>query len=349
MPMRTTAIATARSPNSLVIGDPQSNRLGFYREARRRLGLVPAAEATWEQVLAGGVGGGWDSVRLESPGKCPHLERRFLEAAEGPALPPVARGRLVAPARWFAGFRWALDSLDPSWPFVNHPVDVLTMFDKRSCHARLSASGVPVPDALDDIRSYEDLRLRMAASGWSRAFVKVFCGSSCSGTLAYSLRGDCGLAPLERVGPGVYYNSRRVRRYSGEVLREIVDWLCRQGVHVERWLDKAVLDGLPYDLRVVVIGGQPCHVVARRGRTPMLGLHLGAARGAPGWLPWLPALAAQVAALFPRSHYFGMDVLVDRAGQPRVLEVNAFGDLLPGLLWRGMDTYTAELVSANSA
>jgi len=339
------ATVTARSRNDLVIGDPASNRLAFYREARQRLGLPPAHEVSWTDLLARGLSGTWDSVRLESPGKCPYVERSFLEAVEGPELPPVARGRLVAPARWFAGFQRALDLLPEGWPFVNPPSEVLIMFDKRRCHGHLSSRGVPVPEALPGVSSYQELRSRMAAAGWERAFVKVFCGSSCSGTLAYSLRAACGFAPLERVAPGEYYNSRRVRRYSGAVLEEIVDWLCAQGAHVERWLEKSVLDGLPYDLRVVVIAGGPCHVVARRGRAPMLGLHLGAARGTPGPLPWLPALTAQVAAAFPRSHYFGLDVLVDCAGQPWVLEVNAFGDLLPGLLWEGMDTYTAEMVS----
>lgn len=344
----TTASATAPSGSSLVIGDPASNRLTFYREARARLGMAPAQEIGWEEVLDGNFPREVRParVRLESPGKCPHLERRFLAAVDGPALPPVERGRLVNPARWFAGFRLALESLDWDWPFVNHPAEVLTMFDKRRCHEHLQSVGVPVPAALEGVSGYEDLRSRLE---WERAFLKLFCGSSCSGTLACSRKGDCGFAPLERVSAGVYFNSRRVRRYSGPELRELVDWLCAQGAHVERWLDKASLDGLPFDLRVVVIAGQPCHVVARCGRAPMLGLHLGARRGSPGELPWLPALAAQVASCFPRSHYFGMDVLVDRAGQPWVLEVNAFGDLLPGLLWRGMDTYTAELLSENSA
>ena len=50
------------------------------------------------------------------------------------------------------------------------------------------------------------------------------------------------------------------------------------------------------------------------------------------------------AALFPRSLYCGIDLLVspdfcDHA----VLEVNAFGDLLPGITWNGLDSYTCEL------
>ena len=37
-------------------------------------------------------------------------------------------------------------------------------------------------------------------------------------------------------------------------------------------------------------------------------------------------------------------------GELRIIEVNAFGDLLPGLLWQGQDTYELELRSMlNSA
>jgi hypothetical protein len=47
---------------------------------------------------------------------------------------------------------------------------------------------------------------------------------------------------------------------------------------------------------------------------------------------------------FSRSTYGGADVLIrsDLRGCA-VLEVNAFGDLLPGVAWRGMDTYEAQI------
>ena len=48
----------------------------------------------------------------------------------------------------------------------------------------------------------------------------------------------------------------------------------------------------------------------------------------------LEAAAAQAARAFPHSHVTGYDLVV-RHGQAHVLEANAFGDLLPGLLWQG--------------
>ena len=56
----------------------------------------------------------------------------------------------------------------------------------------------------------------------------------------------------------------------------------------------------------------------------------------------LEAAGALAAQAFPHNHVTGYDLVV-RRGQAHVLEANAFGDLLPGLLWQGADTYAAQL------
>ncbi len=74
-------------------------------------------------------------------------------------------------------------------------------------------------------------------------------------------------------------NSLRVRSYgTEEEVAALIDMLAPDGLHVERWLPKATLDGRVFDLRVVVIGGEPTHAVVRTSRTPMTNLHLGGAR-----------------------------------------------------------------------
>ena len=56
--------------------------------------------------------------------------------------------------------------------------------------------------------------------------------------------------------------------------------------------------------------------------------------------------ARRVARVFPKSLTLGLDVLI-RSDFRRhaVLEVNAFGNLLPRLLDRGEDTYTAAVLA----
>ena len=50
--------------------------------------------------------------------------------------------------------------------------------------------------------------------------------------------------------------------------------------------------------------------------------------------------------IFPRSLYFGVDLLfLPRFQRHALLEVNAFGDLLPGVTIRSFDTFQSELVA----
>jgi hypothetical protein len=47
---------------------------------------------------------------------------------------------------------------------------------------------------------------------------------------------------------------------------------------------------------------------------------------------------------FPESLYAGVDLLfTPDFRRQAVIEVNAFGDLLPGVFWQGQETYAAEL------
>jgi hypothetical protein len=167
-------------------------------------------------------------------------------------------------------------------------------------------------------------------------------------------------------GPrGGYLNSLRVAVYEREEqVAGLVDALAPDGLHVERWVPKAGLDGRTYDLRVVVIAGTPTHAVARTSQTPITNLHLGGQRGDlaavrerlgdPRWRQALD-VCSQAAACFPGSLMVGVDLLVE-AGAHRFLvgEVNAFGDLLPGLTGlpggpaEGLDTYTAQVRAAIS-
>ena len=135
----------------------------------------------------------------------------------------------------------------------------------------------------------------------------------------------------------------------------MIDVLCRERVHVEQWIPKASLDGMAFDLRVVVIAGRPCHIVPRLSRTPMTNLHLKNRRGDVEALrsrmepdDWDSALATCRRALdaFPGCHYAGVNLLI-APGYRRhaVLEVNAFGDLLPDITCDGWDTYAAEVVA----
>jgi hypothetical protein len=89
----------------------------------------------------------------------------------------------------------------------------------------------------------------------------------------------------------------------------------------------------------------------------MTNLHLGNRRLDAGRLRdrmapenWRSSLATceQALALFPASMYAGVDVLVmPGLRKHAVLEINAFGDLLPGILFDDQDTYAAEVAAVS--
>jgi hypothetical protein len=189
-------------------------------------------------------------------------------------------------------------------------------------------------------------------------FVKPPHGSSASGVIAFEAAGRRMVATTSvEVADGRLYNSLTVRRYTDEAtVAFIVDRLGP--VHVEKWFPKAGHGGRTVDLRVVVVAGRPTHVVVRASRHPMTNLHLGARRGdvaavraAVGEEQWRAAMRActQAAAQFPGCLQVGVDLMFAPGWRRHaVAEVNAFGDLLPGLLdGHGRDTY-AEQVRACS-
>ncbi|MGI5327317.1 STM4014 family protein [Actinomadura nitritigenes] len=348
----------------VVVGTPGDRRPALFARACRSCGLPEPRLIAWTDVLRGAdvVLAPGDVLRIDSPGEDPAADALL----RGPGDP----SRVGGGARWYSTFVAALDRIRDAAAragarLLGDVDEIAVMFDKRRSHARLAADGVPVPQALPPVRSYEELCAHMDALGERRVFVKAAHGSSASGVVALQT------APGGRVravtsaamnGTGLF-NSLRVRAYETERdVAALVDALAPDGLHVERWLPKASLGGRVFDLRVVVIRGTPTHVVARTSRSPMTNLHLGGTRGdvaavrrALGPDGWRQALdvCARAAACFPRSPMVGVDLLVLQ-GMKRfaVCEVNAFGDLLPGLTGlaggpaEGLDTYTAQVRSA---
>jgi glutathione synthase/RimK-type ligase-like ATP-grasp enzyme len=297
-------------------------------------------------------------VRVESPGEDAEVDR-LLRGADRPA----EHGEIVGGRAWYHGFSRALRRIAEAArgadaTLLADPGEILVMFDKAACHARLSAAGVAVPPALPHSpTSWADLRHQLDETGWRRVFVKPRHGSSASGVIAMQL-GSGGRLIAEtsvELDGGRLFNSLRVRRYRDERdVATIVDRLAPDGLHVERWFPKAGLHGRVVDLRVVMVDGSPSHVVVRGSHTPMTNLHLGGVRGdlaalqarAGGEYDAALATCVRVAASFGGTRQLGVDLMLGADWRSHaVAEVNAFGDLLPGLLVDGRDTYDAQVAA----
>ncbi|WEH13821.1 STM4014 family protein [Streptomyces sp. VNUA24] len=356
----------------VVVGNGENRRVGLFRAAAEAAGIGTPRVVEWRDVLRDGghAFAGDEIVRLDSPGENAEVDR-LLRGVDDPT-------RVEGSGLWYDRFLAAVGSLRGGLR-LDDPADLPVLFDKRLCHARLDAAGVPVPPSPTSggawpVRGWDDVRAAMREHGMPRVFVKLAHGSSASGVLAVEssaggrIRATTSVEVAADGGPRAplrLHNSLRVRRYSDErEIAGIVDVLAADGLHIERWLPKASAHGRSADLRVLVVAGRATHAVVRTSRFPMTNLHLGGARGdltsvveAAGDR-WRQALdiCERAAACFPGTLSVGVDLL-PAIGWRRfaVGEVNAFGDLLPRLTGlpggpaEGLDTYTAQLAAVRDA
>ncbi|WP_326841298.1 STM4014 family protein [Streptomyces sp. NBC_01558] len=348
-----------------VVANGENRRVDLFAAAAENAGCGTPRVVEWLDVLRDGGHDFADDewVRLDSPGENAEVDR-LLRGTHDPT-------RVEGSARWYAGFLDGARSLRGGRR-LDDPADLAVIFDKRLCHARLDAAGVPVPPSPTSgvrrpVESWSDVRVLMAEAGLRRAFVKLAHGSSASGVLAVetSTTGRIrATTSVERTADGGLHNSLRIRRYTDEAeIAAIVDTLAPDGLHIERWLPKASLGDRSADLRVVVVAGRATHAVVRTSRSPLTNLHLGGARGdlaavrALAGDRWAQALdiSERAAACFPGTLCVGVDLL-PAIGWRRftVGEVNAFGDLLPRLTGlpgsgaEGLDTYAAQVAAVQS-
>ncbi len=322
-----------------------------------------------------------DIFRIDSPGRDFEVERALLvrgadiEDEETDAYDRLSKNQvenltfdkgLILPSRqWYLGYRDSLKAIAqeiksiPNLSLMNAPDEITIMFDKRACHQKMAQAGVSVPAGLPPIESFDHLLAEMKANQTSRVFIKLAHGSSAAGAAAFQLAGHrmraITTAEMVRENGAVrLYASRRIRTlFDPTEIKTLVNALCGHRLHVERWLPKAsTADGV-FDLRVVTIRDQAAHVVARVSKSPMTNLHLLNKRGDwdkirqhIGEERWetMQSTCLAAKALFPKSLYAGVDLLVSpNFRKHAILEINAFGDLLPGITHQGQDTYTKEL------
>ncbi|MBW1596683.1 STM4014 family protein [Streptomyces sp. JJ38] len=358
-----------------VVGVPENRRVTLFAEAVGAAGLPAPRIVPWTRVLREGPRfQPGETVRVDSPGEDAETDW-LLRGVPEPT-------RVEGTARWYARFSEAARAIGRAASaagatLLDDPEDLAVLFDKRLTHARLSMAGVAVPPSPTSgaggpvVGGWTDLRELLRDHRMPRAFVKPAHGSSASGILALETAGPGRVratTSVARAPDGRMYNSLRVRRYSTErEVAALVDALAPEQLHVERWLPKASSSGRAADLRVVVVAGRATHAVVRTSAFPMTNLHLGGARGdltavraaveAAGY-GWDAALAVceRAAACFPGTLCVGVDLL-PAPGWRRfaVGEVNAFGDLLPGLPGlpgrgaEGRDTYAAQVAATRSA
>ena len=362
----------------VVVGVPGTRRLRSFVDAAQRHGFESVEVVSYLDWIAGrcAAPAPGSLIRIESPSECLPTMRAILKSGIDPlsALGETAisaaeidrldcgRGEMIHPRQWYFGFREILLQLSAAWSgdgitWMSAPDTIIATFDKLVCLGHWSQAGFPVPRQIPGIISYAQLRAAIPANH-ARLFVKLRYGYSALGAVALEWRGTLvrAITTMEvswtEGRPRLFLSKRPRVLNSEQEIEWLIDTLAQQDIIVEEWLPKARWKGLPFDLRVMVIGGRVQHVVGRANASPFTNLNLDAVRvsreeiekliGA-SWSEF-ETLCERAVAKVSGEGYLALDVLVRPGCQKFVLlEANAFGDFLPGLLHCGQSTYAAEL------
>jgi hypothetical protein len=369
----------------LVIANPASRRVAEIEAAVRRVGGFNLDVVSYSDLLSQssnvlpGPGG---IVRLESPGECAETYKQILKAGIGPM---ESRGRvpigsssidqltcdrceMLHPLQWYLGYQSIIGKLESDWAdrgirWMSAPSSIALAFDKLACLELWSTAGLPVPHRYSNLLTYADIR-QAVPDRHARLFIKLRYGYSAMGAVALEWR-DSRVRAITTVdvtwsqGRPRFFLTKKPRVLQREFeIAWLIDTLGMEEILVEDWLPKARIHNQPFDLRILSIGGSVQHVVGRANDSPFTNLNLDAKRISredviqrlgPAW-PEAISLTERAAACFPGAGMLGIDLLVRPCRKKfALLEANAFGDYLPGLLFNGRSTYEAQLFALRHA
>ena len=186
--------------------------------------------------------------------------------------------------------------------------------------------------------------------GWRQVYVKLTSGSSasCLAVFTHDARGEQAITTVEDAGSARYNTMRLQRLTERGALDRTLGFILAEGAQVERAIPKARLASRYFDCRVLAVDGEAPFVVVRTSAHPITNLQLGGTRGDLEALrarvpadAWDAALASCVAVQRGSgAFHVGVDLMFEPGLRAhRVIEGNAFGDLLPRLERDGLDVY----------
>jgi hypothetical protein len=290
-----------------------------------------------------------DWLRFESPDESDAAMRAVLDAGKAEAdrkgYPtqtfPAAAAQLA-----FGLFALQENSSRPGVHLSASAEDIALCYDKTACAAHLKARGVRVPEVFTPPVSFDAMVALLRKE--KRLFVKQRFGAGAAGTMALMAGPRDEIVAhttLMTDGKSTSFVKRVQKTRDIFALRAMFDFLKPMGLHVERWVPKAGVDGRTCDLRIVSTHGAPPFAVLRMSRGPITNLHLDAERAAADTLLTLLAPDAvdalwdtvrKVHAAFPSSMTVSPDIAITADLRSHVvLEVNAFGDHIRNMTIEG--------------
>ncbi|MFT3698902.1 MAG: STM4014 family protein [Kofleriaceae bacterium] len=351
----------------ILIGNPANRRVTMYLDAMAAQGHPAPRVVSWIDILRDGVPELDGVVRIDSSGEDDEVERALLQRGEAaaraegsPAISAVELeqipnevGRILHPRQHHLGFVDVVNEIEARGGHARllpPPAAIRELFDKRAASARWQAAGIPMPDALPPTTDPDEVRAMMRERRWREVYVKITSGSSasCLALFTHTARGEEVITTVEDTGTA-RYNTRKLQRLTRRAaIDRTLGFILGEHAIVERAIPKAQVDGRHFDLRVLAIDGVAAFVVMRTSPHPITNLHLGGLRGDVEALKqriapdaWDAAMASCVKVQqLTGAFLVGVDLMFEPdLRSHRVIEGNAFGDLLPGLSRDGLDVY----------
>ncbi|HEY3807126.1 MAG TPA: STM4014 family protein [Kofleriaceae bacterium] len=342
----------------IVVGNPANRRVTMFQDAMAAEGQPAARVIAWRDLIEPGaparlLGDPRELVRIDSSGEDDAVERGLLARGGVTDLAPSQLGRIDHPRRLHDGFLAVLAEIEAATSHARHvqpPPAIRLLFDKAACSERWRALGIPMPEPIESVRSPDELRAKMRELAWPAVFVKLTSGSSasCLAMFTHTPGGEHVITTIEDTG-AARFNTRKLRRLTArDQIDRTLGFILGEGAHVERAIPKARAHGRYFDLRVLAIDGVAAFVVMRTAPHPITNLHLGGLRGdvdelraRVGAAAWDAAMASAVAVQRASgAFHVGVDLMFEpNLRDHRVIEGNAFGDLLPNLQRDGTDVY----------
>ena len=366
-----------QNPSLLLICNPENRRVHLFNEAAKKLGFSVIIVA-YLDLLKGKINleeklNVVNFLRIESPGENFEVTKYLitLGLSENSKLTtqalemPFEKGLIHNLKHWYTGFCKLIMQIEnalkkfPNAIPMNTPSAIRLMFDKLACQQTLQEKGINIPKLWGQVQGYAHLQEIINQNHCPRLFLKASHSSSASGVMAYRKQGNkeqlMSHMLVEENGEQIkLYNTLKSHTYHDHTLiQKIINQMAQESIYAETWIPKANNQYGVYDFRILVVNGKAVHSVLRESQSPMTNLHLGNRRGdlkrlinELGESKWaeIQETAIKAVQAIPGAFYAGVDIMLSiNLQKTYVLELNAFGDLLPGLLFEGKDTYEVEL------
>lgn len=320
----------------LLIGAPSSKRTRYFMEVAQALGR---------------------DARVLS------LEKATPEALKGYAvkIDPVEYGSMhlsdLEPAVTEYCSRIMMLQQAAGAVFLNTPAAVCSALDKIQAKKILEDNSVSTTPRIPvQFAGFHQLHGYLLDHRTYRVFLKPNLGSGAMGVLACRFSPDgsrCLLeTSLQADRESRLVNSRILRKITDKAeAAHIIDAVLAQPCIVERWIPKSSVNGVAYDLRVLVQFGRVEYTAARGSKGAITNLDLNnhslslPELGLPEEaLHQAHQLALKAVAAFEGLRVAGVDVLLEAGTlKPYVVEVNGQGDLIHRSIYGDNEIYKNQI------